>query len=95
MAALREFLWLVVLPCSRSTELLSRAMDESLPAHLRAAVWRHLLACRPCRCYRDQIRLLRESLARIGDPEPTTPPPGIGLSTEGRERILRALRGEE
>lgn len=97
MSAFRELAWIIMLPCSRSSELLSRSMDERLPVHLRAAVWRHLLACRPCRHYRDQLQSLREMLKHIrpaGEGE-TAEPALPRLSSDARERICRALHESE
>ena len=48
------------------TALLSRSMDERLPRWERCAAGLHLVYCRACRRYKQQLRIVRAALRRAG-----------------------------
>lgn len=93
MSKLREFLWILSMPCTQATRLISESLDRGLPWRLRVAVRVHQLSCGSCRRFRSQIEALRSALARRLEEEGGTPTAaGAGLSDEARERMRRALR---
>lgn len=81
---------ILTLRCEAASALASQELDEPLTAAERLALRGHLLACRSCRAFRRQLRLIREAARRAG---PALDPDAVGgLSPEGRARIARALR---
>jgi len=86
-------LWILAMPCTRATQLISESLDRELPWRLRAAIRVHQFTCRSCRRFRTQIEALRAALARRLEAEGGTPAPQTpGLSADARERIRDALR---
>jgi len=82
---------ILTLRCESASELSSRELDEPLWGLDRLALWGHLLGCRSCRRFRQQIRLIREALRRRDRlAEGTYPNDGV-LSMEARHRIARAI----
>ena len=78
--------------CQEMSKLLSDALDQRLPWHIRARMFVHLRMCVLCEQYRDQLALLRRLLRRTYDSHSTGgPAPQPGLSDEAKERIRRAL----
>ena len=77
--------------CRRATELISLSMDRPLKAAERRALRAHLLICRSCRAFRDQVDGLRRFLR---DPSTRRLPTSFlmsKLSPEARERIKQAV----
>ncbi len=58
--------------CQDVTHLATDFLDGSLPWHRRAAFRMHLLMCRYCRTYLDQMRETLRRLRRL-PPEPVPP----------------------
>jgi hypothetical protein len=86
-------LWRVLtLHCEAASELSSRELDDPLPRLDRAALLCHLLACRSCRRFRAQIRLIRKAVRRREQLLAETASTEGGLSTEARYRIALACR---
>jgi hypothetical protein len=86
-------LWRVVsLRCEAASELSSRELDDSLPLMDRAALLCHLVACRSCRRFRVQVRLIRKAVRRGAQLLTETDPTEGGLSAEARHRIALACR---
>jgi len=81
-----------MLSCKDVTQLLSEAMDASLPIGKRIGVRLHLLICKFCLRYKRQLLLIRETARRLAAIE-TTPglPAGDALSADARERIRKSL----
>lgn len=78
--------------CQDMSRLLSDAMDQSLPWHVRLRMRAHLHICALCRRYERQLTLiravLRKNSATLSDEDgPTTP----GLTPEAKARIQQAL----
>jgi predicted anti-sigma-YlaC factor YlaD len=91
MSRSNGLLRILSLRCEAASELASRELDEPLPGLERVALWGHLLACRSCRRFRRQIRLIRESLRRRDHrPAPEGPDDGV-LSEAARRRIAHAI----
>ncbi len=88
-----RLLQILTLRCEAASELISRELDESLPALERAALAGHLLACRSCRLFRRQLRQITDSI-RHRDRDPSSVPTSSGegaLSPEARQRIAHAM----
>ena len=79
--------------CREAIRLQSEALDRPLPLHSRLGLRLHLLVCAWCRRYGKQIRFLRRA-AREHPEQLTTVSPNH-LSPEARERIERALGGNQ
>jgi hypothetical protein len=82
-----------MLSCKDVTQLLSEAMDRSLPLGKRIGVRLHLLICKFCARYERQLLQIRETVRRLVGTEETA----VGtlwepLSEEARARIRRSLR---
>ena len=81
----------VLMPkCREALRLQSSALDRPLPASRRPGLWFHLLLCKWCRLYGQQIRFLRQ--AAHEHPEELTQAGSLALSTQARERIRQELR---
>ena len=78
--------------CRQASRLQSEGLDRRLSLPKRLGLRLHLLACRWCRRYGNQIRFLRQAL-RERPEDVTGAAPGT-LSAEARERLQRALRNE-
>lgn len=78
--------------CQDMSRLLSDAMDQSQPWHMRLRMRLHLRICILCRRYKQQLALLRDVLRKsdnkLTDVDHTNAP---GLSPEAKARIQRAL----
>lgn len=82
----------LMLTCQDMSRLLSDAMDRTLPLHVQVRMRMHLLICKLCRRYKQQLALIRDVL-RIGgttlsDRDHSEQP---SLSPEAKARIQRAL----
>ena len=64
MSRLNSGLRVLTLRCEAASELSSRELDDLLPCLDRAALLCHLLACRSCRRFRVQVRLIRKAVRR-------------------------------
>jgi hypothetical protein len=83
-----------LLPCDEVTRLASEGMDRELRFGERLGLRLHLLICRWCRRYSDQIHLLRDAAHGLPDHlEDLTSAPDDTLSPEARARIQRLLAG--
>jgi hypothetical protein len=81
-----------MLSCKDVTQLLSEAMDRSLPPGKRIGVRLHLLICKFCARYERQLLLIRETVRRLAAMEDTHGPlTGEPLSEGAKERIRNAL----
>jgi hypothetical protein len=79
--------------CRTASRLQSEALDSALPATKRIGLWFHLLLCKLCRRYGQQIRFLRTT-AHDHAEELTHATPSK-LSTEARVRIKQRLHAEK
>ena len=82
-----------MLNCREASKLASDSLDRPLPLGKRVAVRVHLLMCRFCRRYLEQIRWIRETI-RCSDEETRTLPEEteLRLTGEAKERIRSRLR---
>ena len=78
--------------CREVLRLQSRALERPLPGVQRPGLWLHLLLCKWCRVYGQQIRFLRR--AAHEHPDELTKAGAERLSPEARERIRQKLQSE-
>jgi len=76
--------------CREAARAQSEALDHPLPPAKRLGLWLHLLLCKWCRRYGNQIRILHHA-AHEHHEELTEAAPDK-LSRDARERIKRRLR---
>ena len=74
--------------CKETTELTSRAMDESLPLADRLAMWLHLAACKNCARFAQQLQDMRRQFRTETADKDKAP----GLADEARQRIANELQ---
>jgi hypothetical protein len=79
--------------CRTASRLQSEALDSALPATKRIGLWFHLLLCKLCRRYGQQIRFLRTSAHDHADALTHAAP--SKLSPEARTRIKQRLQSEK
>jgi len=81
-----------IFTCQNMSRLLSDAMDQSLPWHVRLRMRAHLRICAICRRYKQQLTLIRSAVrknsATLKDEDRLTTP---GLTPEAKARIQQAL----
>ncbi|MBW2735057.1 MAG: zf-HC2 domain-containing protein [Deltaproteobacteria bacterium] len=82
-----------MLSCKDTTRLASDAMDRELPFWQRTQLRLHLMMCKHCARYVDQLQKLRvfagDYDASVGDEEPQG-----GLDEEAKGRLERALKAK-
>ena len=76
--------------CTEVTKKVSESLDRKLPLHHRILIRMHLLMCKYCTRFRQQLLILQEAV-RLGDLAVETPDPAPILSAEARERIKQSL----
>jgi hypothetical protein len=86
------FLQVLTLRCEAASELASRSLDESLPYLDRAALSCHILACKSCRRFCKQIRVIRSAIRRRERLLLESDADGCVLSSDARNRIAHAVR---
>jgi len=79
--------------CQEASRAQSEALDRPLPPSKRIGLWLHLLMCKWCRRYGQQIRFLRDAAHEHQD-ELTDATPQK-LPADARERIRRKLESEK
>lgn len=60
-----------MLTCKELTELATDYLEGNLPWRRRLGVRMHLLMCRYCRAYVEQIRIVSKLLSRLSSPPPS------------------------
>lgn len=80
------------LSCEEAAELSSRRLDEPLSWADKLAWAGHLLVCRSCRRFRQQLTFLRQAVRHIAAIVDDPPPAEAGLSEAARTRITKAIR---
>ena len=68
-------------------------MDRALPLHQQMMIRFHLLMCKYCARFRDQLLLIRKAL-RTGEDSDEKPGPSDASFAEPRERIKQRLRDQ-
>ncbi len=78
-----------MLSCKKASELNSRAMDEKLSFLENMALKIHLLLCRSCKNFTQQLTFLRDAVHHSQAKR------NFHLSDEAKLRITRALKDKE
>jgi hypothetical protein len=87
---IREAAQVLVMPCRRHTELISRNLDDPLPWLVRAALRVHFLGCTPCRVFARQLKFLRQATQMMRERSPQLAQPRMPEAV--RERLRDRLR---
>ncbi|WP_455242241.1 anti-sigma factor family protein [Petrachloros mirabilis] len=77
--------------CNEVTHLASQSMDRSLPWSTRIRLQLHYWICEACARYRDQLRLVQQTLRRSAAEESihkSSPPPAA------KARLTEAFRAK-
>lgn len=77
------------MPCSEHAALLSRQLDEPLPAGEAFGLALHLRLCKGCRRLKAHLRRLRELARAMGQQIES----GEGLPAEARARLAARFPG--
>ncbi len=77
--------------CKDISRKVSLSMDTGLPFHERLAIEFHMLMCRYCARFRNQLRQLRKICGQVDTDLPDSEPTG-DLSEDCKNRIKEALR---
>jgi hypothetical protein len=84
---------LLNLPCEEISKLVSLSLDSELPRAERLAMSMHLLYCKACRRFRQQVLSIKTAMNQLSTDTSRTGLEGVAsLSPEARARIQRALR---
>jgi hypothetical protein len=75
-----------MLNCEKASQLASRAMDEKLSFRLNMALKLHLLLCRSCSNFTQQLNFLREAVRHSGKRIE------FKLADEAKRRIAKVLK---
>ncbi|MDT8407772.1 MAG: hypothetical protein RQ715_11030 [Methylococcales bacterium] len=79
-----------MLTCKQASQLASKALDAKLTFRERMALGSHLLMCKLCRDYRQDLRLLRQGFKRI-DTQDRLLSDSARLSEQSKQRIAEKL----
>ena len=79
--------------CREALRLPSEALDHPLPPARRHGLWLHLLLCKWCRFYGQQIRWLRRAAQE--HPDQLAQTTAAQLSPAARDRIRQKLRASQ
>ena len=79
-----------IFSCKKITEMVSDSMDRKLPLSRRMGIRFHLMMCRFCRRYQQQLLFIREIL-RSGCKSSDRESIASGLSGKARDRIKKNL----
>lgn len=93
MKVVAQWLSRLTPPCRSVTQLVSAGMDHTLPLRARLRLHLHLLLCKWCRAYNDQLRTVRQTLRSRPDLVMTQDPTSLQPSPKIKERLARAYRG--
>ena len=77
--------------CEEVTKKVSESLDRKLPLYQRIFIRMHLLMCKYCTRFRDQLLILREA-SRLEDLAGEAVDPTFALSLEARTRIKESLK---
>jgi hypothetical protein len=77
--------------CRKVTRMVSDSLDHKLPLYQRFGIRIHLMMCKFCSRYRDQLLLMRKIIGpkMMGKKETDL---SIKLSSKARERIKRLMQ---
>lgn len=78
--------------CRRIARLVSESMDHSLPLNQRMGVRFHLMMCRHCGRYEQQLHRLRRLARRRADSDASSP--SASLDEQSKNRLRRVIAAE-
>lgn len=81
-----------MLDCKHASQLVSRALDEKLSLRDRFALKFHLLICKYCSRFSQQLQTLSVAIFNIG--KAIEEDANITLPTETKNRIAKSLDSE-
>lgn len=77
--------------CKKVTRMVSDSLDHKLPLYQRFGIRIHLMMCKFCSRYKDQLLLMRKIIGpKMMDKKETDL--SIKLSSKARERIKRLMQ---
>ncbi|MBW2178500.1 MAG: zf-HC2 domain-containing protein [Deltaproteobacteria bacterium] len=76
--------------CDEVSQKVSQSMDAVLPFNQRMAVWMHLLMCRYCYRFRQQLMMLRRMSRAVGNGSTCAQTEDM-LSHAAKERMKKKL----
>jgi hypothetical protein len=79
--------------CKQVSQKVSESMDRVLPFHQQMMIRSHLLMCKYCARFRDQLLLIRKAIRSEEDPGEALKHSEPSFS-ESRKRIKQALRNQ-
>jgi hypothetical protein len=79
--------------CKEVSKKVSLSMDASLPVHHRLLITIHLMMCKYCNRFRQQLLIIRKAV-RVEKPAEDDPCQSAFLSKSTRERIKKAVKEE-
>jgi hypothetical protein len=79
--------------CKQVSQKVSESMDRVLPFHQQMMIRSHLLMCKYCARFRDQLLLIRKAIRSEEDPGEALKLSEPSFS-ESRKRIKQALRNQ-
>jgi putative zinc finger protein len=79
------------LTCRESARLLSDNLGRTLSRSERVALQIHLVLCRRCRRFRDNLRVFRDLMGRMTEQCLAGDGPAAALAADQRARILATL----
>lgn len=82
-----------MLSCKQASHLLSQSCERRLSLRQRLGLRLHLLMCRACRQFEQQLRLLRQWAGQYG--ARIVNDPRLRLPDDARGRIAHALQQQE
>lgn len=66
---LKNAVFILTLRCDEASRLISQTQDAPLNRVERLALSLHLLSCRVCRKFKRQVKLMRNVLDKLADPQ--------------------------
>ena len=66
---LKNIVLILTMRCDEASRLISHSQETPLGGAEKCALSFHLLICRMCRKYKKQLKLMRELLSRLRQPE--------------------------
>ena len=90
----KNILSILTTRCDEASRLLSKSQDVPLSRVERWAVYLHLVSCRICRKYKRQLKLMRDLMANLADPQSYEAPSPPLLNEKQRQRLKQRILGK-
>jgi hypothetical protein len=78
--------------CKQASQLISRGLDVTLSKRERFALKLHLLMCKYCSRFRQQLMAINVAISKIG--KQIEDDPNIRLPDETKARIVKSLESD-